>query len=142
MNCSQLYVGASRALSEVKSEFISAERLVHTDEDFSAVSAALEVPHLYYLASHAGCGCGWEYLGVDTEWDLKNLKSREALHAYLSQELKSGSLLLMSVNVDGLGLKPNTMERKTLAELMEEFDGWRVPYGMKAVRVASVVHEA
>jgi hypothetical protein len=141
MNCSQLYVGATRPLHELSSEFIVVEPLGLKDEGRDAVAGVLEVPNVYYLASHAGCGCGWEYLGVDTDWDKRNLASRNALEAYLRSEVVSGPVLLMSVNVDALGSTALAWDRKTMSELMSDFDGWRVPYGTNAVRVASLVHD-
>jgi hypothetical protein len=141
MNCSQLYVGATRPLSELSSEFIVVEPLGQKDEDHDAVAGVLEVPSIYYLGSHAGCGCGWEYLGVDSEWDKRNLASRNALEAYLRSEVVAGPVLLMSVNVDAIGSSAPAWDRKTIVELMSVFDRWRVPYGMKAVRVASLVHD-
>ena len=138
MNCSQLYAGASRRLRELESEFLGVSRLGGPDEDHDAVSAVLKVPHVYYLASHAGCGCGWEYLRVDSEWDLKNLASRNALEGYLRDELAGGPILLLSTCVDSLGKQPATFERRKIDQLVSEFDGWRVPYSTPYVRVAEL----
>jgi len=138
MNCSQLYVGATRRLTEVDSEFIGVKRLAGPDEDYKSVASVLKAPHLYYLSSHAGCGCGWEYLKVDTEWDQRNLASRTALEGYLREELKNGPVLLLSSCVDSLGEAPPARERRSIDQLFAEFDGWRVPFGTKYVRVAEL----
>ena len=138
MNCSQLYAGASRRLTEVQSEFLGVSRLGGPDEDYDAVAAALKMPHVYYLASHAGCGCGWEYLHVDSEWDLKNLASRNALEGYLRHELARGPLFLLSTCVDSLGKEPVAVEQRSLGQLFAEFDGWRVPYSTPYIRVAEL----
>jgi len=138
MNCSQLYVGAARRLREGDSEFIGVKRLGGPDEDYKPVASVLKLPHLYYLRSHAGCGCGWEYLKVDTEWDQRNLASLKALETYLREEVKSGPVLLLSSCVDSLGEAPPARDLRRIDELFAEFDGWRVPFGTNHARVAEV----
>ena len=126
MNCSQLYVGATRPLAEISSEFIVLEALGPKDGDRDAV-AAFSRCQTFTTSSRLRMR-----LGISRCRYGMGLASRNALEAYLRSEVAIGPVLLMSINVDTLGSSAPAWDRKTVS-LMSEFDGWRVPYGMKAV---------
>jgi hypothetical protein len=139
MSCSQLYLGANRPLEEVATPEFSVEREVMGGPDYSSLKSVLGVPNIYYLAPHAGCGCGWEYLDVGTAWDNRNLDSVERLKAYLRQAVTGGELLVLSTCIDTLGRKPDSRQRFVIDQFLVDLLRWRVRFGTARAVLAEVV---
>ena len=128
MNCSQLYAGTDFELPEVQSEAFSVERVAATDEGHSNLLRICGTSHVYYLAPHTGCGCGWEYLGNDTEWDLRNLDSAQRLATYLREQTSRGDILVLSSCSETLSRTPDERARLSVDAFLPQFQAWRVRY--------------
>lgn len=136
MNCSQLYVGVDARLEESRSEVFSLMLVPSGSQEGKALRGVLGTQHVYYLAPHCGCGCGWDHLDVGGETDELNRLSCEALGRFLrSVEQSPGFAKLHSVCIDSLGTPPGAETRLTADEFMEGIAHLRIGYCSPGARV-------
>lgn len=71
---------------------------VKTVEPEAPVRAQFDLPHVYMLGSHEGCGCGFNLAKDPTNAALvaEGERSRKALAVYLAQALATGPIRLFA----------------------------------------------
>jgi hypothetical protein len=136
LNCSQLFIGVENQLTEACSEIFSVRLLPSASPEAKKVRAVLGSKFVYYLSPHTGCGCGWDYLEVDTPSDELSKQSCEALGLFLSsiERLQRGSKLY-SVCIDSLGASPISETQISAAAFMGNIRQLRIEYASSGAKV-------
>ena len=136
MNCSQLYFGADKKLDEFRSSLFSVTLVPSGSTEAKNVRAALGSKYIYYLAPHTGCGCGWDFLDINTPEDDLSRQSCEALSRFLkSIERGQKNGKIYSVCVDSIGASPRSETRVSADEFMRDIDRLRISYSSAGARV-------
>lgn len=136
MNCSQLYIGLDIQLQESESELFSIMKRPSGSDECKRIHKVLGTKHIYYLAPHTGCGCGWEFLDVDSPSDEMSQKSCELLERFLADlESKHISAKLYSVCIDSIGLAPEREDSVTADDFMLNINEYRAPYSSNVAKV-------
>lgn len=123
--CVSVYLGSVESLPAADSFGIDAAQLhiVEAINSPNGVAAFLEAKRIYYVCSHEGCGCSFNYLSVDSiresisaedsdllEYEItergRNRDSLLALKTYLSQTLSSHDRIIMLVTWAGKETRP------------------------------------
>lgn len=135
MNCSQLYIGTDVQIPESKSEAFSVEEPFDAEEGIN-IQKVLGTKHVYYLAPHTGCGCGWDFLNVGTPNDEMSKQSCECLAGFFSVLRASGiEVKVYSVCSESVGVAPSLEEQLSAAEFLANLSKYRVPYASSVVKV-------
>lgn len=123
--CISVYLGSAAPLPAAESFGIDAAqlRIVEAINSPPGVAAFLESRRIYYVCSHEGCGCSFNYLSVDSiresisaedsdllEYEItergRNRESLLALQTYLCQVLSSHDRVSMLVTWAGQESRP------------------------------------
>ena len=136
MNCSQLYVGVDKQLDEVRTHDFSSNLVPSASPEATAVRSVLGSRYVYYLEPHTGCGCGWDFLDIDTPGDDQSKASCDALGRFLGMlERNCRGSKLYSVCIESLGVSPRSEVSIAAEEFMRDLRGYRVSFGSKGARV-------
>ena len=67
------------------------------EREYAVKNWVADKPHIYYVGSSQGCGCGWEAaLESDEEEEIaEKTKDRQALHQLLASQNFAGSHLII-----------------------------------------------
>ena len=136
MNCSQLYLGIDRQVPECNGDLFSIELSPSASPEAISIRKVLGSKYIYYLAPHTGCGCGWDFLDVDTTSDEKSKASCELLGKFLGPIQSLGqSCKLYSVCTESIGVSPESVTRLSASEFMDKISEYRVMYSSNVARV-------
>jgi hypothetical protein len=136
VNCSQLYFGANKKIDEFRSDLFSVTLVPSGSTEAKNVRAALGSKYIYYLAPHTGCGCGWDFLDIDTPDDDLSRQSCEALSRFLkSIERGQKGGKIYSVCIDSIGVSARSETRLSAEEFMKGIDQLRVSYSSAGAKV-------
>jgi hypothetical protein len=136
MNCSQLYIGIDSKIPEPDSEIFSVILKPTDTDEGKKLRKLLGTKHVYYLSPHSGCGCGWEFMDVDTPYDDQSKASCERLATFLGDlEAKSVSAKLYSVCIEAIGFAPEHEQKISAAEFMAHINEYRAPYSSTVAKV-------
>ena len=136
MNCSQLYLGVNKRLDDFRSDIFSVTLVPSASPEAKSVLAVLHSKYVYYLAPHTGCGCGWDFLDIDTPEDDLSRQSCEALSRFLSSiERTQKSSKIYSVCIDSLGSLPRAETNISADEFMANIGQLRISYSSKGAKV-------
>jgi hypothetical protein len=116
MNCSQIYIGLEFALDEIESENFSVELISDGDVEFHSLKTILKQNYIYYLAPHTGCGCGWEVLNTETEYDRRSKQSLKALEIFIKATCLNQTAYILTCNQSAVGTIPE-MQLETNTEI-------------------------
>jgi hypothetical protein len=132
-------LGANRELKCPTGREFSVQLVKPDDPELPLLSPILPYSHVYYLAPHAGCGCGWDYLGIGSEWDNLHLKSLRLLEAYLRETIHGGELAILSTCTETLGRRADTVQRVSIDEFLAHLRTWKVAFGSDRAAIAELV---
>ncbi len=123
--CISVYLGSENPLPAAESFGIDAAhlRIVEATNTPTGVCTNLESTRIYYVCSHEGCGCSFNYLSIDSiqesistedsdllEYEItergRNHESLLALQKYLCQVLSSHDRVSMLVTWAGQESRP------------------------------------
>ncbi len=96
--CMMLYMAADQPVPEIPWNESEPAFHVRVESPGSPVRNQFALPHLFYVGSHEGCGCGFqlgEYPGYEDDEALAKGKSLRDLAGYLEFQLAEGRKLTL-----------------------------------------------
>jgi hypothetical protein len=129
MNCSQIYIGLEFALEESESEVFSVELISDADAEFQLLKAILKKNYIYYLAPHTGCGCGWEVLNTDTEYDERSKQSLKTLELFISSVCMNQAIYVLTCNQSAVGSIPEIQLETNAEGFIANLESLRPKFG-------------
>lgn len=129
MNCSQIYIGVNFFLQQVEGNVFSVEQILLSDDEYSNLKSALNTNYIYYLATHTGCGCGWEVTDTGTEFDDLSKKSLIALKAYLQNLSLKHSIYVIFCNKNSIGFMPASADEIDILDFLSILDAGHLKFG-------------
>lgn len=135
MNCSQIYIGVSQNLQEIEGEFFSVELIFESDSEFLKLKSILNTNHIYYLAPHTGCGCGWEVINTGTDFDNRSRESFNALGAYLYDLTLKQLVNVLACNQSYNGFSLESVMVVKLSKFLVDLDSFRPRFGEYKARL-------
>lgn len=129
MNCSQIYIGVDIQLSESKSKVFSVELISDSDVEYAQLKSILKRDFIYYLAPHTGCGCGWDVLHTETEYDELSKQSLESLKVFLKTVSLNQTVYLLASNQFAVGDIPGLETEVNTEKFIASLGALRPKYG-------------
>ena len=137
--CMVLYAAADSPLPEIAEEMpplpLSVRPVTGSEE---LVRAHFTKPYAYFLGSHTGCSCGFQY-GEGVEEDAEGRESVRALGAFLEKAVESGGPLELFACWDGDEAQPPSKSEVVSAR---DFTGDAYEFDLAEGWLATVVAPA
>lgn len=143
--CVSVYLGSEESLPAADSFGIDVAQLhiVEAINSPNGVAAFLEAKRIYYVCSHEGCGCSFNYISIDSiresisdedsdllEYEITerghNRESLLALQKYLCQVLSTNERISMLVTWAGQETRP-PMKRVHISPAYFDGDSFSLP---------------
>jgi hypothetical protein len=139
MNCSQLYLGTNELVEESSSTLFSIRLCPSGGNDSQAIREVLGTKYVYYLAPHTDCGCGWDFLDVDTPTDDDAKRSCELLRSFIQSLVSAGKTCkIYSACIDSIGVAPEVSVNITANAFIDQISDLRIGYSSDGSRVFSI----
>ena len=124
--CMMIYISADQPLDLVPwNETSPAFHVTKLDNSEESVRGQFRHPYVYYVGSHEGCGCGFQYGEYpeyeDEERHLKRA-SLDAFASYLAQQLEQVKVIDLFACWDGNQSKPPDVNRRLTTETLRSED--------------------
>ncbi|GAA0427537.1 hypothetical protein GCM10009133_40010 [Cocleimonas flava] len=129
MNCSQIYIGLEFAVKETESEIFSIELISDSDAEFQLLNKIFKQPYIYYLAPHSGCGCGWEVMNTDTEYDELSKQSLNELGLFVGSVCLNQTIHVLTCNQSAVGFAPELQIETNAKDFIVNLENLRPKFG-------------